>query len=202
MEGFLQRTGIIPKYNEVKFFLLTLIFLLITSTNSEVRNRYLHDIVNKDAGVVLAILLVGIFLSFFYIISSKEIPKFSRMLLLFYALIVNLLVSIEAYWYISSYVQGWYIVFPFINAANAFIVAILFIKRTNIVLDASIVSKQSTYAEIIVGSSLVCVIFFVSQYVLNNYWAITFSICLVYATNLNEFINRVFIEKYTRYAFR
>lgn len=196
MKDFLQAIGVIPKYTEVKFFLFSLVFLLIFSTNPGIRNKYIIEIIDKDAGFIPLVVLLGIGMSFFYVFSSREMSKFSRMILLFYAAMVNFFVSMEAYQYLSNYRQGLYIILPLINAINAFIAIALIVKSTRLMIDNSIVSKQATYSEIIVGSILVFIIFFVSQYILNNYWAITFSMCLVYASNLNELINGVLVRRF------
>ncbi len=192
-EDFLRKIGVIPRYTEIRLFLMSLTFLLVFATNSTIRNKYLTDIVNEDAGLVLLVIFLGIWLSIYNAFSPKKITEFSKIFLLIYAIVINVIISAEAYNYISKNEHGLYIIFPILNVVNAFVLCMLF--KRNIMTTNSIIEKQTKYSEIIVGSILVSAIFFVSQYILGNYWAVTFSICLAYASNLNELISDIFSKK-------
>lgn len=192
-EEFLQKIGVVPKYTKVKLFLMSLIFLLTFATNSAIKNKYLNDIIDKDAWIILLIIFLGIWLSIYNVFSSKKITKFSKIFLLLYAILINVIISAEAYFYLSKYEHGLYIIFPIINVINALLLFMFF--KYNLITTSSIIDEQANYLEIIIGSSLVLIIFFISQYILNNNWTITFSMCLVYAANLNELIDKIIIKK-------
>ena len=61
-----------------------------------------------------------------------------------------------------------------------------------IVDTGSVADEDSTLGQVILGALVAGVILAVCHFVLELYWAITFSICVAYATNINEGVERLF----------
>ncbi len=101
-----------------------------------------------------------------------------------YAIITSIMVSLFAVSFAIENTMGVSIIFPILNIADIIILWSFF--DNNIINESYIINKPARGYEIIIGSIIILVIFIISQYVFKNYWAITFSICLVYAMSLNE----------------
>lgn len=190
----LIRMGIIPKYTEIVLFLMSLTFLLLFINNSLFKEEFLDFFFSESDEVLLIggiIILYGIYLSIYHAFLEKKITKKSKSVMLFFAVFVSGLVGLKAGLYILEQPgQGLFIIFPILNIVSAGL--LLFLYRVDIITISSISDKQARRSELILGSIAVLLIFLVSQYVLKNYWAITFSICVAYATDINEFINNKF----------
>jgi len=191
----LIRMGIIPKYTEVVLFLMSLTFLLLFINNPLFKEEFL-DFFFSGSDVWLSIggiaILYGIYLSIYHAFSEKKITKRTKFVMLFFAVVVSALVGLKAGFYILEQPgQGFFIIFPILNIASALLLLILF--RVDVITISSISDRQAKRSEIILGSIAVLFILLVSQFILKNYWAITFSMCVAYATDVNEIINNKFL---------
>ena len=183
-----------PTYTEVVLFLTSLTLLLLLLLNNAFRQEVVVFLFDSVKGViVLLFLLVGFLLSFYHAFSSKKMVQLEKDALLFFIIVINVLIGISAGIYVLEESQGSLIIFPVFNIATA---ALLWMSyKYNIVTTKSISSVQAKREEIILGSIMVFIIFFLSQYVFENFWAITFSICVFYATSINNVINKMFLSK-------
>ena len=188
-------SNFIPKYDDVALFAISVLLLLIFLTNPEVLNSYLDKNINgyDYVGWLSVIVLFGIGASFYRVIFRKKL-KGSNVFLSYYAILVNFIVGIEAYYNPSSH-NSVYSIFPIINILNAFILAILLIFFNRLVAEKTIISRRVKYVEVLLTLVLIFVLFYFSQYILGNHWSITFSICLFYAYNLSKLVNSFFIKK-------
>ena len=191
-KNLLYRIKIIPKYTEVMLFLVTLVLVLLLITNSLFR-RELFDLFFSVGGSIfsgLVVLVVGTFLSTYHIFSRRLMTRHEKQFMVAFAVFVNFIVGYFAGTYVLKELNGVWAIFPILNIASAAL--LLFLFRVNIIKEDSISDKQAKKSEIISGAILIFAIFIISQYMLGNYWAITFSICTSYATNLNQTLNKIF----------
>ncbi|MBU1046043.1 hypothetical protein KJ616_02905 [Patescibacteria group bacterium] len=190
-KGWLYKLGLIPTFTEVVLFLTGLTFLLLLFLNTlfleEFFDFFLRDFDLEMIGIMI-FFIIGLVMSFYYVFSNKIIPRKSKGYILLFAVIINFLVGFFAGFYALTRAKGFVIIFPSVNIISAFL--LLFFVRINLITTKSILDKQAKLSEILIGSIIVIVVFTISQYVFHNYWAITFSLCLVYATNINHFISK------------
>jgi hypothetical protein len=90
----------------------------------------------------------------------------------------------------NSEVHNWQLVFPIWNIANG--VLLLLMLRLKVIDENCISDREATLVQIILGLTAVLVIFLLCNYVFKLYWAITFSICIVYTTSFDRALQNVF----------
>lgn len=191
---YLQRIGILPAdYSVTGIFLISLTFFLILFTNpsfkTDIEKIYpALEILFKFINMAILISILNIIVTavaLYYTYFNKEtIPLFWRRVLIAYAIITSIIVSLFAASFAIENTLEISIIFPILNIADIFILWSFF--DNNIINESYIINKLARGYEIIIGSVIIFTIFIISQYVFKNYWAITFSICLVYALSLNE----------------
>jgi len=194
INNFLDRVGILPRYTEVSLFLMTITILLIIFTaDYDSRKDFLNYWFGDGDGrmlIVFGMMIVGMLFSIYYVFSTKPMSRNGKIFLLFFAVFANALAGITAGEYALKNSTGIFTIFPILNIISAFILLSLF--RGGFIDTSSILKRQAKKFEIITGSIMVVCLFFISQYIFHNFWAITFSFCVVYATNVNEIIYNVF----------
>jgi|WetSurMetagenome_2_1015567.scaffolds.fasta_scaffold120310_2 hypothetical protein len=195
MANLFQKIGLIPRYTEVSLFLTALTFVLVYLSNNEAASIVTGFAVLSTRMFLLFIFYVlGLIFSFYYAVSDKETPSIAKLCMLIFIMLTNLGVALFAFISISREVHDYYIIFPALNVINALIILTLF--RAKIVDENCISDENARPVELLIGSAAVLILFLISQYVLKNYWAITFSICLSYSSIINDAVTRtLFREK-------
>lgn len=133
-------------------------------------------------------LVIGIYQIFI----KREESDFEKTMMLWFAIVTNVLTGIVTAVYIieNADVRNWQIVFPIWNIVNA---AVLYLMLDFDFIDEKcIVDHQATPAHIIFGLVAAVSIILVCNYVFKLYWAITFSICIVYTTSIDRALQSVF----------
>jgi len=206
INNFLNRTGILPRYTEVSLFLTAITVLLIIFTADSVSRR---DFLNRWLGdgdgrmlIAFGMIIAGMIFSIYYAFSIKPMSRTGKSFLLFFAVFANALAGITAGEYALKNSTGIFTIFPILNIISAFI--LLFLFRSGFINTSSILERQAKKFEIIAGSIIVICLFFISQYIFHNFWAITFSFCVFYATNINEIVYNAFkiIKIYKKYMLK
>ena len=187
----------VPKYTEVGLFLMSLTFLLLLISSPPFRKEMYNFIFSEmDEKVIFLpfLILAGIFLSTYHVFTKRLITKLEKYVMVVFAVLLNAIVGVEAGFYILKQAKGFWIIFPILNIASAILLIILL--RAGIIKEDSLSDKQAKKTEVILGTIFTFLIFWISHYILKNYWAITFSICTSYAINLSEafdnFISHLF----------
>ncbi len=118
--------------------------------------------------------------------------------MLFFAIFVNYLTGVIASFYIidkawSGEITIFIIIFPLINIYSAINLSFLFLSGA---MDInSILNKDMQKYKIALSFIAIGIIFVISQFILNNYWAFTFSLCILYATIVNKYVEKIFFRK-------
>lgn len=191
----IKEKGIIPEFTEITVFLTSftfLIFLFLLFFDDSFRNM-ISLFQTELLIIIMLFALWSIYLSIKYIIPNRMLNKFEKKAVLAFSIFSNLIIGVYAGSYELHHSKGFLIVFPIFNIASAILLWIFFDMK--IITIEWVSNKQARYRDIIIGVILVSIIFFISHSILKNYWAITFSICLFYATNINEFINKIFYKQ-------
>lgn len=193
--GFLEWLGMIPKYTETSLFLTALTFTLLYLTDDGIKNTlesFASGYYDPRGMIFLLIFFAGLLYSFYYALSEKKTPAFARTCMLIFVVFTNFGVGFSSGLYILKSAEGYLAIFPLMNLINAILLIIMF--RAKIIDEACISDENASRPEILIGSVALLLIFAFSQYIMHNYWALTFSICLAYTTMINEFFTRIFFQ--------
>jgi hypothetical protein len=188
---FLTIVGALPRFTETSLFLITVTVLLLVflGGSSFHQDIYYHWLKDGHPGLIamLGMIVAGMMLSIYYVISIKPISKTGKDFLLFFVLFANFFAAYVAADYAFKYSIGIFVIFPILNIITTFL--LFFTFRLDFI---DISDRQARKSELILGLIMIACLFFISQFILHNYWVITFSLCVVYATNVNEVIYNAF----------
>lgn len=186
---------LLPKYTEIDLFLLSLIiFLSFISDQSFRESVIMAFFFHLDGGTIVALILfiLGIIFSIYFTFVDDNIPVYIKGIVLFFAVSTNVCIGISAGYYMLENSHSLNLIFPLMNISNS--IFLLIVYRAGALNENAISDIQAKRSEVIISSIAMVIIFIYSKYVLNNYWAITFSICLVYASNIKDLIKKVIIR--------
>ncbi len=180
----LNKIGLIPKYSEVYLFLVAVTFLLLFVLNKQFRYFLLEWI------ILFLLIFIGIPFSIYYAFSSKKPTKYARDCMTTFVVILNCFIALDLVFYIMSISKNFLLyLFPILNLINAYLLMTL-----NLDSDDLYLNKNAKRHEIVIGFIFLLIVFIISNYILKNYWAITFSICLVYSSMLNKLVTKLFFK--------
>jgi hypothetical protein len=107
--------------------------------------------------------------------------------MLFSAVIINAAGGIAAGMYFLEYPpHGLLILFPLWNIINGFLLLLMY--RFDFMDDAIIVDDNAGPFEVVAGLCVVLMTFAIGTFVFELYWAVVFSMCMAYATNINALV--------------
>ena len=187
----LKEKGFIPEFTEITVFLTSFIFLILLFFDDSFQAMLL----SSQTGLLFIIFALpwSIYLSIKYVIPNRPLHKFEKKAILAFSIFINAVIGICAGYYEFQHSRGISLIFPIFNIASAILLWLFF--KLKIITIEWVSNKQVKYRDLIIGMILVFILFFISHNILKNYWTITFSICLFYATNINEFINKTFFKQ-------
>jgi hypothetical protein len=198
---------LIPTYDKLSLLLMAVTLILLFVTNIEMRD-YIRDFIHGFHAepykyrlplifYSILICLICLFLYVYrtitsYIIASKEETDFKKKTMLFFAVLINSIIAIIAGTYVlkNATIHDWLLVFPVWNIINC--VLLLLMLFFNIIDEECISDRKATPVQIILGLTAVLIIFVLCNYVFKLYWAITFSICIIYTTSFDRALQNVF----------
>jgi len=184
---------LLPSYDEVTMFLMSVTVALVTVCNPSLRDR-LMDIIFSVSGVFLGgayilIYVCGLVLSIYHIFSSRAKSQTEKYLMLFFAVFTNGTSAICAGFYLLEHSVIWLAVFPIWNIVSG---VVLILMLWFDIMDRRCVSdREATIPQAILGLAAVVAVFFACSLLLKFHWAITFSICIAYSTSLDRVIRKV-----------
>lgn len=190
---------IIKNYDEETLLLISSSVILLFIYNLEFRELIFgFSNMSMEAFFVSLTLFIGIVLTIYNAFSRNNIGKLQKKIMLFFVIFVNYLAGVIASFYIID--KDWFgettifiIIFPLINIYNAINLSFLFLSGA---IDInSILNKNMEKYKIVPSFIVIGIIFIISQFVLKNYWALTFSLCILYATIVNKYIEKIFFRK-------
>jgi hypothetical protein len=182
----------IPRYDELTLFVMSLTCLLIFLANTDVLKDAQFSLSRGDlpSSLLLIVFFGGMGLSVYHIIVRRIKTDFEKLLMLFFAIILNAASGITGGTYALEHSQGYVAVFPIVNMANGTL--LLMLLREGAINETSIVESTIQFRFVCLASGLAVLVFFICQHLLKFYWASTFSICVAYTTNISRPIIMVF----------
>jgi len=189
---------LIPTYDKLSLLLMALTFILLFTTNSQMRilEPNTNNVISQTDSLIcsakqfLLIAIVPIFLAFR--IFSQTDADLKKEIMLFLAVLINAYSGIIAGIYVigNTTASNWLLVFPIWNITNSFLMLSMFYMK---VIDEECLSdRKASPLRIFLGLIAVVTIFLLCNYVFKLYWAITFSICMVYTTSFDKALQSVF----------
>jgi hypothetical protein len=185
----------IPVYDELALFLtaVTLILLYIVDTAMrEQIHRWLAAHSYIWIYIMGVIFLCGLGLSVYHVFTTREKTDAEKWGMLIFAVTANAVSAIVAGLYVlkSDTARNWLLVFPVWNISNG--VMLILMLRFKIIDEECISDRDASPCEVIFGLIAVLVLFLFCNYIFKLYWAITFSICIIYATSFDKALQSVF----------
>ena len=183
----------IPRYNELALFLMSISFVLLFITHSDLRAasfKPLFKDFNLRAYIALVLFVLGIIFSLYHVFTTREKTDGEKAVMLFFAIFINGLSGIAAGMHMLKDYHGILIVFPIWNIVNGALLLAMY--RFEFIDESSIVDDNATAFQVIFGSMVVVAVLIVCRFVFDMYWAITFSICIIYTTSFDKALQSVF----------
>lgn len=187
---------LIPRYNELALYLMSIAFLLLFFSQPDLRESILKTQDNKfDPRWYLAacVFAMGIFYSLHHVFTSRAKTDLEKHVMLAFAVLVNAFSGIKAGMHMLEQSEGLLLVFPFWNIFNGFVLLIMF--RAKVIDESCIIDDNATPPQVIFGTLIVIATFVACEFVFNIYWAITFSLCVTYASNIDSTVQGVFLKQ-------
>jgi DNA-directed RNA polymerase subunit RPC12/RpoP len=185
---------LVPTYDKLSLFLMVVTLILVYLTNKKMIIEEVIGLVRRPSDgpvdVIRPLYLSYVLLCLFIIFISRERTDFKKGLMVLFVVTVNAFTGIMAGIYMMKGTAGWLLVFPVWNIING--VLLLLMLRFNVIDEECISDREATLVQIILGLIAVLVIFILCNYVFKLYWAITFSICIVYTTSFDRALQNVF----------
>lgn len=203
IKNFFKKVGLISNYNVFSLFLFGFSFWFLLLINSNFRSEAFlffqdfyeyHDAIRGVLFTAMAVLLMfgGLLISAIYSFSNEKMEKSDADTLILFAVVVEILVGLAAGHYLLRTAKGLWAIFPIMNIINALLLFIFW--RQGIVDGSLVINERPERREIILGISAILTICFISNFLLNNYWVITFSVCLVYIVNVHNIFNKEILK--------
>lgn len=186
---------LIPTYDELSLFLMSATFILLGLSNSTMREQIYGRLrLTSDIRIYLlaAIFLAGTVFSLYHVFTKRSKTDFEKMTMLIFAVLTNAGTGILAGWYVikNGESHNWQLIFPIWNIANGAL--LLLMLRMKIIDESCISEHEAAPIQVILGLTAVFVVLVLCNFVFKLYWAITFSICIVYATSFDRALQSVF----------
>lgn len=184
---------LLPSYDELTMFLMSVTVVLVTACNPGLRDRLIGFVFSVSGvflgGAYILIYVCGLVLSVYHIFSSREKSQTEKYLMLFFAVFTNGTSAICAGFYLLRHSVTWLAVFPIWNIVSGAVLILML--WFDIVDRRSVGDREATILQAILGLAAVVAVFFACSLLLKFPWAITFSICIAYSTSLDRAIHKV-----------
>ena len=213
------RDFLFPTFNNLSLFMIGLSFLLVFLFNESVRSG-LYKIMRepRKAHTIIVLLLFaagGLVLSLLHVFTKRQKSKIEKYAMLCFAIVTNAVCGILASLHILgispddprafSILHIWdvlnsedgpsvfyriFLILPVWNILNC--VFLLLSLRAGLIDERNISDEQAGRMEVLLGFIVTGCIFVLCQFLFKLYWAITFSICVIYATSFGDTLGSVF----------
>lgn len=186
---------LIPTYDELSLFLMAVTLILLFVTNSQMLSEiYSVLTMDRELGgrllVLILLCLVGFHLCLYHVFTLRKKTEWERHFMVLFAVTANATTAIAAGIHLIRASAGWQLVFPIWNIVNG--VLLLLMLRLKIINEDCISDHNATLGQVTFGLTAILVIFALCSFVFKLYWALTFSICVIYATSFDRALQSIF----------
>lgn len=186
---------LIPVYDELALFLTAVTLFLLYAVNAAMRSQIRDWLESNNYAwvyIMVVIFLCGLGLSVYHVFTTREKTDWEKWVMLFFAVLSNAISGIVAGLDVlkNDHYHNWLLVFPVWNIING--ILLILMLRLKIVDQDSISDRDASAFEVVIGLAAVIFIFIFCNYAFKLHWAITFSICTIYATSFDRALQSVF----------
>jgi len=179
----------VPHYDELALFAMSftcLLFLadILLGLNWHAFSFYQIGTEGLKFVIALFIFLYGMFLSLYHAFTDRGKSDTDKFVMLFFAVIINAISGAYGASYVIENTEGWKAVFPVINLINSAILIVLY--RSRVIDQDSISNDNASLGRVFLTGIVVLTLYLICSRYLQLFWALTFSICVSYATNINK----------------
>ena len=153
----------------------------------------IHDMIaggNPKAMIFIVYLAIGLSLSIYHLFATRAKSLVEKRFMLFIALTANALGGIGGGIHGLRHSQGLLIVFPILNIVSGLSWPVL--QKLGIIDETCIDDENAAVYPAVFGALLIGLLFCLLHFELKLFWATTLSICVVYATNVSSFVEKIF----------
>jgi DNA-directed RNA polymerase subunit RPC12/RpoP len=193
----------VPKYDKLSLFLMAITFVILAVINSTVQKDILQIIKiglgGSETGALIIILVTmsfaGMGLSLYYMFSNKEAGDTEKKLMVTFAAVISAVTAGLASYHILKFgsISGILLIFPIWNLINA--VLILMMLYLKIINRNCIIERKISFFRVVFSLTLSIIILLLCECIFKMYWAVTFSICMVYTTSIDSAIQNTISGK-------
>jgi hypothetical protein len=188
---------VIPYYDELTLYTMSFTLLLLITTGiisewSSVKVSFSPLDFEPFSLFLMLVLFSGLFLSIYHALSKRTKTLLEKKIMLFYTVIINGFTGIWAGYFALENTKGLLIIFPILNIINGFILFSLL--RGKGIDERNISDENVSIKEVLIGTLIVTLVFFLCHFVFETNWAITLSICVAYSTNFSSKINGLVVR--------
>ncbi len=184
---------LIPRYDEVTLFVMSIMFVVLFMTSQTMRTD-LYKLIFREREISVIVIFIfftaGILFSVFHAFSTREKGIGEKAAILLFAVLVSAGAGIYAGVHMLDNSVGWLVIFPVWNIINGVLLLIMF--RFNMVNIDCISDSDATFVQIVVGLVAAIIIFICCQYFFKLHWAISYSICICYTVSFGKAVRSVF----------
>jgi hypothetical protein len=191
---------LVPTYDKLSLFLMAVTWILLFIMNNKLNKTIQNFLLARNWPLTIYVLTMpAIFLviGVYQIFIKREKSDFEKTMMLWFAIVTNVLTGIFAAVYIieNADVRNWQIIFPMWNLANAVILYLMLVA--DVIDENCIIDREAKPVQVVFGIVATVTIILFCNYVLKLHWAITFSICIVYTTSFDRALQNILPGFYT-----
>ena len=200
---------LIPNYDALSLFLMAFTLIMLFVGNAPMREtiyilatglyKCLLSSSRRDGDhnlfiwvflVAVIFFLYGFGLSIYHLYTTKKKTRFEKQTMLVFAVVTNISTALAAGIYMLRESSSWTFIFPVWNLINAYLLVALVQKK--MINETCISDRKATFRQMIGSMTAIFIIFVFCNFILKLYWAITFSICIVYTASFDKTLQNVF----------
>lgn len=188
----------VPNYDELSLFTMSFVCILLILVNNPPHKWTMQNFTFSTEGIgtlfIFLPFLVGMFLCIYHAFTDREKSSLEKKLMVFFAAIINGFSGIWGGTYLLLHSSGWALsIFPIWNIISGYI--LLGLLRADEIEEECIGDENVSLTQVLVGSIIILGIFSICHFVFNLIWSATFSICIVWSTNINSTFNSLIFRE-------
>jgi hypothetical protein len=184
---------LVPNYDELTLFLTAVTFVILFFTNVTLQNDISRFLMRLDVWrryIYVILFMAGVFMCLYHVFTKRKKTDLEKGIMLLFAVTINAATGIIAGVYMIKESAAWLLIFPIWNIANSLLMILM--QYANIFDVDCIADRNATSRQVILGLVTVLIIFTFCNFIFKMNWAITFSICIIYATSFDRALQSVF----------
>ena len=181
-----------PSYDETATFLMAIAFVLIYVADAGVRKGLagtleFSNIPRQNSFIIMfsLIFIAGFLLSIYHVFSKRKKESIEKIFMLVFAMTMNGIAAITSGMYLLKTEAGLLRIFTLWNILNG----VILLYQMGFIEEGFFLDEDSKLCQTCAGLVAILILFYLCYFMFHLYWAVTFSICVCYATTIGRFTN-------------